>query len=235
VIGQVAHQLVGVSALLFAALVPALDAKAAPLSCTQAAEEAESGVGLPRGLLLAVGSVESGRLSGAGRRVPWPWTIRAAGVGRFFSTVEDTVSAVVTLRAAGIQSIDIGCFQINLHHHPNIFFDLYSGFDPLTNAFAAARFLAALHQEFGAWGPAIAAYHSRSEWLGAPYLEAVLASWHGARSNMTAIAGVHVWGPGGEFGLGRSGPPYVQVVIDYKQLVPHTSSHLPRVVTLSVR
>jgi hypothetical protein len=236
VIEQIARKLVGASVFALAALMPALGVEAAALSCTQAAEAAEAGVGLPTGLLLAIGNIESGRLNGAGMRVPWPWTIQAAGTGRFFGTIEEAVAALQTLHAAGVQSIDIGCFQVNLLHHPSVFSDLDSGFDPLINAFAAARFLAALHGEFGAWPPAIAAYHSRSDLLGAHYQDEVLASWHGGPPAVeTVIAGMHIWGPGGELGAGSSTSPYFQAVVGHSSLLLRTSSRLPRVVTVSVR
>jgi hypothetical protein len=236
VIGQIACKLVGVGVFAWAAFIPTLSAAMATPSCTEAAGQAETALGLPSGLLLAIGNVESGRLNDVGMRVPWPWTIQAGGIGRFYTAIDEAVSAVQTLRASGVQSIDIGCFQVNLLHHPNVFSDPESGFNPLTNAFAAARFLAALHVEFGAWEPAIAAYHSRSDALGAPYRDDVLASWHGRQPALhTLTAGVHIWGPRGELGVAGPTSSYVQVVVDKSSLLRRGSSHVPRVVTVSVR
>jgi hypothetical protein len=190
-----------------AALLP-VAAGAAPLSCSQAAAVAEAGSAIPSGLLLAIGGVESGRSDLSGARTPWPWTIQAGGVGSFFDSTEDAQAAVRRLQADGTQSIDVGCFQVNLMFHPQAFATLAEAFDPLANALAAGQFLAALHAELGTWEQAVAAYHSRDDMLGQPYRNAVFARWHGtptvadmvanawSAAPVQVIAGVRVWGPG---------------------------------------
>jgi hypothetical protein len=177
---------------------------AAALTCGQAAASAEATLAIPSGLLLAIGMVESGRADAAGQRSPWPWTVQAGGDGRFFASQPEAVDAVQDLRAGGVQSIDIGCFQINLLHHPDAFTDLAGGFDPLTNATAAAEFLVSLHGEFGGWEPAVAAYHSRTALLGSAYRDRVYAAWsqpsetpHPPPARVAVVFGVHVWGPAG--------------------------------------
>ena len=107
--------------MLLAGLTPAQPADAERLSCTQAAAAVEAGAAIPAGLLLAIGNAESGRADPTGARTPWPWTINAGGVGHFFASSEDAVMAVQALRAGGVQSIDIGCFQINLSITPTLF------------------------------------------------------------------------------------------------------------------
>jgi hypothetical protein len=186
-------------------------ASAAPLSCAQAAAIAETEAALPGGLLLAIGRVESALL---------PWTIEAEGTGRSFASAEEAVGAVRQLRAAGVQSIDIGCFQMNLLHHPDAFTDLASGFDPLTNATAAASFLVSLHTEFGNWEQAVAAYHSRTQALGTAYRNQVLAAWHDPawhdRTPIVGMAafGVRVWVPtGGATGITIAAPARLPRVI----------------------
>ena len=90
--------------------------------CTAAIGTAEHTGDIPAGLLAAIGRVESGRAdptSGAVR--PWPWTIDADGAGHFFATKAEAVAAVTELRAQGVLSIDVGCMQINLMHHPAAF------------------------------------------------------------------------------------------------------------------
>jgi hypothetical protein len=180
--------------------------QAAEVSCTEAARIAEAREALPAGLLSAIGAVESRRGDGGA----WPWTVQAAGTGRFFASATAATMAVRALHAAGVQSIDIGCFQINLAWHPGAFADVASGFAPQANAFAAARFLRALHAELGTWEAAVAAYHSRTRTLGGPYRAQVLAVWRaaGGAAPMPEEAGwvrigrfgsprVSVWGPAG--------------------------------------
>ena len=217
-------------ALLLAAciMLPA-PARAEVLGCAQAAALAEASEGIPAGMLLAIGQVESGRATLGGGRAPWPWTIQANGSGRYLASADEAVAAVQQLRAVGIQSVDIGCFQVNLMHHPDAFTDLASGFDPVVNAMAAARFLSALHAELGNWEEAVAAYHSRTPGLGGPYRDMVYAAWHGTpllalaapqavslagwvhigpgRPMLaSAVMGVQVWGPSGAIGAAPAAP-----------------------------
>ena len=222
---------------LVLALLTAFTSRAGAVSCAQAAAVAEARAGIPAGLLLAIGVVESGRTNAAGVRAPWPFAIQSDGVGRFLANAEDAVAAVQALQVAGVQSIDVGCFQINLLHHPNDFLDLASGFDPLANAFAAARFLASLRNELGAWEPAVAAYHSRTEALGTPYRDLVLAAWHGTpalapATASHAVAGIRIWGPAGEINITPS-PAFTLVSMTVP--VPRTWVRMPRIVTASAR
>ncbi len=56
------------------------------------------------------------------------------------------MKAVAAMRAAGMQSIDVGCMQINLRAHPAAFASIDDAFDPAANADYAARFLRDLLQ-----------------------------------------------------------------------------------------
>jgi hypothetical protein len=109
--------------------------------------------------------------------VPWPWTINAEGVGSFFATREDAITAVSALQARGVHSIDIGCMQVNLQQHPDAFHSLDQAFDPTTNARVAAGLLLSLFGQTGSWPLAAAAYHSQTPTLGAAYQRQVLAAW----------------------------------------------------------
>ena len=103
--------------------------------CEAAIASAESAVSLPPRLLGAIAKVESGRPDATtGAIHPWPWTIDAEGQGQFFATKEQAIAAVRALQAQGVQSIDVGCMQVNLMHHPRAFASLDQAFDPTTNA-----------------------------------------------------------------------------------------------------
>jgi len=141
---------------------------------------AELAFGLPHGLLAAIGRAESGRADPrSGALTPWPWTIDIEGRGAFFETPEAAMAAVQAARAAGQRSIDVGCFQVNLLHHPAAFASLAEAFDPAANAQAAAAFLAELYRRSGDWESAVGLYHSATPGLGAPYRLRVLAGWRG--------------------------------------------------------
>ena len=115
-------------------------------SATPGANQARSRPGLPRrrsarpsarraspaGLLQAIGRVESGRRDPVtGRVAPWPWTINAEGRGMYLPDPggSDCRGAATPGRAA-CASIDVGCMQVNLHHHPNAFAYAGAGLRP---------------------------------------------------------------------------------------------------------
>lgn len=150
------------------------------LACVQAAATAEQRYGLPAHLLLAIGLVESGqRDPGSGQRTPWPYSADAGGSDYIMHSGAEAATVVGFLRERGIASIDVGCFQVNLHYHPEAFASLDQAFDPVANADYAARFLRVLFAQGASWGWAIGAYHSADPALGGPYRDRVLAAWRG--------------------------------------------------------
>ena len=190
-----------------------------PSPCERAAVATEQASGLPAGLLLAIGRVESGRWDSArGRVTAWPWTINAAGKGLWFDTKDDAARTAKDLLNGGTRSIDVGCFQINLLWHPTAFASLEQAFDPDANAAYAAHFLLALFSQIGSWDAAVEAYHSADPALGFAYRQQVFSSWAAAapinglpavRNGTTpmlavasrpiavplVIAGVQIWTP----------------------------------------
>lgn len=157
----------------------ALPARAEPgLLCRAAIQAAEAAAGIPAHLLAAIGRVESGRRDPqSGAFHPWPWTINAEGRGQFFPSKAAAIAEVRALQARGVRSIDIGCMQVNLRHHPEAFPDLETAFDPGANTRYAARFLSELHGRLGDWTRAAAAYHSQTPERAEPYRDRVLAAW----------------------------------------------------------
>ncbi|MGE0119113.1 MAG: lytic transglycosylase domain-containing protein [Dongiaceae bacterium] len=134
---------------------------------------------IPNGLLAAIGLTESGRSMGRGHRTVWPWTVNAAGEGHYFESKADAIAFVEGKLADGIESIDVGCMQINLKHHPDAFASLEDAFDPAVNVGYGAEFLAALHDAFGGWITAARRYHSATPEKGEAYGTRVLANWTG--------------------------------------------------------
>jgi len=190
---------------LGAALIAANMGHAAsvPYPCEQEGAAAEKDWGIPDGLLLAIGRVESGQWdTQRGQTVPWPWSVDVAGQGTRYGTRQDAVQATGKLLDGGMRNVDVGCFQISLLHHPGAFSDTAQAFDPRANAQYAARFLADLRARLGTWEAAVAAYHSAEPARGTPYRELVFAHWHASSgwrmpdgpASMT-MAGVRVWTP----------------------------------------
>jgi hypothetical protein len=146
--------------------------------CRGAIQAAEREARLPPQLLMAIARVESGRRDPTtGSFHPWPWTINAEGRGYFFASKPEAIAAVQALWAQGVRSIDVGCMQINLRHHPTAFANLDQAFDPLTNARYAARFLNDLNSTRNDWTRAASAYHSATPEFADPYRQRVMAAW----------------------------------------------------------
>jgi hypothetical protein len=134
---------------------------------------------IPKGLLAAIGLTESGR-SVHGKRAVWPWTVNSEGEGHYFDSKAEAVTFVEGKLADGVESIDVGCMQINLKHHPDAFASLEDAFDPATNVAYGADFLKALHDQANGWLAAARRYHSATPEKGQAYGELVLANWNGA-------------------------------------------------------
>jgi soluble lytic murein transglycosylase-like protein len=160
----------------------AASAQDAATACRDQASGVERALGLPPGLLLAVGRVESGRGDPVSHDVlPWPWSVNDEGEDHVFGSSFDAIAYVVAARARGSRSIDVGCFQVNLQYHPDAFANLTEAFDPATNARAAGDFLAELHGRTNSWESAVELYHSATPWRGIAYRDLVLARWAEAR------------------------------------------------------
>ena len=149
--------------------------------CRQAITAIEPASGVPAGLLGAIALVESGqRNPRTGGPTPWPWSYNAAGEGHAPATKAQAIAEVSALLAKGVRSIDVGCMQVNLMHHPQAFRGLEEAFDPQANTRYAARFLRELRNRHGDWGQAIARYHSGEEARGALYSRRVALARMGA-------------------------------------------------------
>ena len=180
--------------------------------CERAGVAAEQAGGLPPGLLLAIGRVESGRWDDArGRVTAWPWTINAAGKGQWFDTKDAAARTVRDLFGGGVRSIDVGCFQISLLWHPVAFASLEQAFDPDANAAYAARFLLSLFSQTGSWEAAVEEYHSADPALGFAYRQQVFSNWTAAA--ITAAAAPPVRGAGPPMRAAASPPVAMPVVI----------------------
>ncbi|WP_419898811.1 lytic transglycosylase domain-containing protein [Roseomonas sp. USHLN139] len=146
--------------------------------CRAAVQAAEREAGLPPQLLAAIALVESARPDpGTGRPAPWPWTINAEGAGQYFDNQPAAVAAARELQARGVRLIDVGCLQVNLHHHPTAFGSLEAAFDPMANARYAAAFLRRLQAVSGDWVTAAGLYHSGTAERAEAYRLRVLAAW----------------------------------------------------------
>jgi len=125
----------------------------------------------------------------------WPWAVNAAGEGRIFENRDAAMAWVRERQAAGVQSIDVGCMQINLRWHPGAFASLEEGFDPVINIDYAARFLAGLYAETGDWMRAGGAYHSRTPEKAGIYLSSLRRNVAVANDRIDTFRGMAGAGP----------------------------------------
>jgi hypothetical protein len=138
--------------------------------CTAQFAVNERQQGIPSHTLAAIANTESGRWNDTlGMVLPWPWTINAEGKGFYFESKAAAIRKVRALQATGMKSIDIGCMQVNLRHHPDAFANLEQAFDPRSNIAYAAKFLRRNYDDLGDWSKAVAAYHSRTPKYGNKY------------------------------------------------------------------
>jgi hypothetical protein len=147
--------------------------------CTKQLPRYEREYGIPTHLLSAIATTESGRYhSGLKINVPWPWTINANGKGYYFDSKAEAIAAARSLKARGIQSMDVGCMQVNIMHHPNAFRSLDEAFEPQNNVAYAASFLRNLYESDRSWKEAAADYHSKTPARGREYVDLVYTSWY---------------------------------------------------------
>jgi soluble lytic murein transglycosylase-like protein len=159
-------------------------------ACREAVEAAEREAALPPGLLHAIARTESGRRDPASGRVePWPWALNAAGMGMHAPSRAEAIATVAALQARGIRSVDVGCLQVNLLHHPGAFASLDEAFEPAANARYAARFLRELQGRAGGeWSQAVAWYHSATPERGEAYRLRVMANLGDGLATLPAAA-----------------------------------------------
>jgi len=166
------------------------------LQCRGAIARAEQEAQIPAGLLQAIGRVESGRRNPeTGTVGPWPWTINAEGRGHFFPDRTAAIAAVRELQGRGVRIIDVGCMQVNLHHHPRAFASLEEAFEPVSNARYAAQFLTQLHAARNDWMTAAGHYHSHTPDLAQAYRARVQTAWTGTQARQAedrALAGTRL-------------------------------------------
>ena len=163
-----------------AALAAILAASAAGAAdCVDAIAAASARHQVPAALLYAVALTESGRAGPAGTR-PNPYAVNIDGAGYHFDTLEAAVAQVKAAQGRHARYIDVGCMQVDLHHHPNAFPSLEAAFDPGANAEYGTRYLKDLAGKYGNWTSAVAYYHAGTagpQWSYVCQVHSRLASW----------------------------------------------------------
>ena len=170
---------VGIFVMFSNAIYANVDADVLPIKehlkdsalCSMAARRASSEYGVNYDLLQTVSAVESGRWDDLQNRyVAWPWTVNVGGKGYYFKSKEEALAAIKGFQAQGIQSIDVGCMQVNLKYHGAEFSSVEEAIDPVHNMEYGAKFLRTLYSQHGNnWKKAAQLYHSGNPEDGAVY------------------------------------------------------------------
>ncbi len=146
--------------------------------CGDAIRAEERRRAYPGDLLLAIALVESGRYrqrrGASGCRGPGPSPPAVAADSSSARPARQRPSA--SLRAQGIESIDVGCMQVNLYYHAEAFASVEDALDPAQNVAYAASFLTDLAMRTGSWLAAVGRYHSGSAENARRYRMRVLAA-----------------------------------------------------------
>ncbi len=139
--------------------------------CSVAAKEAGNEYGVDFDLLQTISAVESGRWDNLQNRyIAWPWTVNVKGKGYYYASKEDAIRAVEKFQKQGIESIDVGCMQINLKYHGDAFSSIEEAIDPSKNVKYSAKFLRSLYSQHGqSWKKAAKRYHSGNPEKGEAY------------------------------------------------------------------
>jgi soluble lytic murein transglycosylase-like protein len=129
---------------------------------------------IPKDILHSISLQESGKKhSRHNIMVVWPWTINVEGKGYYFKTKNEAIRFTRKQLAAGKSSIDVGCMQINLKHHPKAFASLEQAFSPQDNIAYGALFLKQKYDQLGNWEKAVGHYHSADTKLSKNYQQKV--------------------------------------------------------------
>jgi soluble lytic murein transglycosylase-like protein len=140
---------------------------------------------IPGDTLYSISLNETGKLHSEKKiKLVWPWTANIEGKGYFFDSKREAVAFVRGEMLKGKESIDVGCMQINLKHHPDAFRNLEQAFDPAANIAYGASFLRSKYDALKDWHKAIAHYHSATEVLGEKYKNNIIKT----ASNITKFA-----------------------------------------------
>jgi soluble lytic murein transglycosylase-like protein len=164
------RSLIVLTLLMLPAIAAADHELACSMRCIKHFHPNEQKYGIPRDALYSISLKETGRKhSTKGATIVWPWTANVEGKGYYFDTKSEAVHFVRSQLLRGVDSIDVGCMQVNLKAHPDAFRSVEDALDPKTNIAYGASFLYSKYEQLGSWHKAVAHYHSATPEHGVPY------------------------------------------------------------------
>ncbi|MEN3376690.1 MAG: hypothetical protein V7604_2045 [Hyphomicrobiales bacterium] len=123
--------------------------------CEREMAQAARRIGIPLGVLYAVGLTETGVRGSLN-----PYSINADGRAHAAASLREALANFESTRSRGAKFIDVGCMQINHRYHGKHFASVAEMFDPAKNVQYAARFLMELKASQRTWTLAVARYNA---------------------------------------------------------------------------
>jgi soluble lytic murein transglycosylase-like protein len=146
--------------------------------CSRYLKIFESKFDIPNKLLEAVAINETGRYhKNLNIHVPWPWSVNFLGKSYYFDSKYEAVFFVRQILNKGIRNVDVGCMQVNLHHHGSAFRSVNDAFDPQKNIAYAAHLIKKYYISDSDWIKAVGKYHSHTPEKSTPYANNVESIW----------------------------------------------------------
>ena len=125
---------------------------------------------IPRGLLSAIVSIESGFN---------PTAINIEGKTVIINDKSEAIKIINNAVKQGVTNIDIGIAQINYRWHKDNFKNIEEMINPTANIEYAAKLLSSLFKQHGTWHKAIRHYHSANPNHHKQYSRKVVIAWLG--------------------------------------------------------
>lgn len=134
------------------AFLSALPARASE-TCLDHLIQAENQYKIPRGLMVAIALIESGR-----NGVPQPHALSHNGHTTYAGSSRVAAKMLRDRKGHLHSDMYVGCMQLSLYHHGKHFQPVEKIVDPAANVMYAARYIKRLRAERGGWSEALVAY-----------------------------------------------------------------------------
>ncbi|MBM3467738.1 MAG: lytic transglycosylase domain-containing protein [Alphaproteobacteria bacterium] len=126
---------------------------------------------IPRGLLSAIVSIESGFN---------PTAVNIEGKSVITNNKYEAIKIIKNAVNQGVTNIDVGIAQINYRWHKDNFRNIEEMINPTANIEYAAKLLLSLFKQHGTWHKAIRHYHSANPNHHNQYSRKVVIAWLGS-------------------------------------------------------
>ena len=136
--------------------------------CVAITKHFEKKYNMPKGILLAIATVESKRN---------PWAVNNFKSSKYFETLEQATDYIVDLESNNKKNISLGYMQINWVVHKNSLGSMEKALMPYYNIKFAAKLLCRLNEKFGSWEDAIRWYNPKKKKPNDTYLKKVKTVW----------------------------------------------------------